>query len=63
MLYLDNAATTLKKPARVWGSMVYNTLLYSVNAGHGGHYYSLKGAKGIYDTAERLPLLKMPLMP
>ena len=54
MLYLDNAATTLKKPTRVWGSMIYNTIRYSVNAGHGGHYYSLKGAKGIYETSEKL---------
>ena len=54
MLYLDNAATTLKKPIGVWGSMIYNTLRFSVNAGHGGHYYSIKGAEGIYETAEKL---------
>lgn len=57
MLYLDNAATTLKKPASVYASMIYNTLKNSVNAGHGGHYYSLRGAKGIYDAAEALSAL------
>lgn len=54
MLYLDNAATTLKKPLRVYASMIYNTLTNSVNAGHGGHYYSIRGAKEIYETAEKL---------
>lgn len=54
MLYLDNAATTLKKPYCVYRSMIYNTIMNSVNAGHGGHYYSIKGAKGVYNTAEKL---------
>ncbi len=54
MLYLDNAATTLKKPFSVHYSMIYNTLTNSVNAGHGGHFYSIKGAKEIYNTAEKL---------
>lgn len=54
MLYLDNAATTLKKPFGVRGSMIYNTIRYSVNAGHGGHFYSIKGAEGVYKTSEKL---------
>lgn len=54
MLYLDNAATTLKKPFCVYRSMIYNTVRNSVNAGHGGHFYSIRGAKGIYETAEKL---------
>ncbi len=54
MLYLDNAATTLKKPARVFGSMIYNTFFYSANAGHGGHFYSLKTASRVYETSEKL---------
>ena len=54
MLYLDNAATTFKKPFCVYRSMIYNTIRNSVNAGHGGHYYSIKGAKGVYNTAEKI---------
>ena len=54
MLYLDNAATSLKKPFCVYSSMIYNTLKNSVNAGHGGHLYSIRGAKGIYNTSEKL---------
>lgn len=57
MLYLDNAATTLKKPPCVYASMMYNTLFNSVNSGHGGHFYSLRGAKKIYETAEALAQL------
>ncbi len=52
MLYLDNAATSLKKPFCVYKSMIYNTLINSANAGHGGHFYSVRGAKKIYDTRE-----------
>lgn len=60
MLYLDNAATTLKKPLCVYRSMISNTIKNSVNAGHGGHFYSIRGAKRVYDTAERLAeLLKI----
>lgn len=54
MLYLDNAATTLKKPFCVYRSMIYNAVRNSVNAGHGGHFYSIRGAKGIYETSEKL---------
>lgn len=54
MLYLDNAATTLKKPFCVYKSMIYNTVKNSVNAGHGGHFYSIRGAKKVYETAEKL---------
>ena len=32
LVYLDNAATTLKKPFCVYRSMIYNTLKNSVNA-------------------------------
>ena len=54
MLYLDNAATTLKKPLCVCRAMIYNTLNNSVNAGHGGHFYSIRGMKGIYESAEKI---------
>lgn len=52
MLYLDNAATSLKKPFGMYASLFYNTVTNSVNAGHGGHGYSLRGAEKVYDTAE-----------
>lgn len=57
MLYLDNAATTLRKPLPVYLSMMYNTMFNSVNAGHGGHLYSVRGAKKVYETAETLAWL------
>ncbi len=54
MIYLDNAATTIRKPLRVYSSLFFNTLFYSVNSGHGGHFFSTKGAKKIYDTSEAI---------
>lgn len=57
MLYLDNAATTLRKPPGVYAAMIYNTVFNSVNAGHGGHFYSVRGARKVYETAETLAKL------
>ena len=54
MLYLDNAATSLIKPPGVYRSILKNTMINSANAGRGGHFYSLRAAKGIYDTQESL---------
>ena len=54
MLYLDNAATSYRKPTCVYDSMFKNTLENSVNAGHGGHSYSLRGAAEILKTSEKL---------
>mgnify|MGYP000998981307 CR=1 FL=1 len=54
MLYLDNAATSYKKPAGVYWSMLKNTWKNSVNAGHGGHAYSIRGAAEILKTSEKL---------
>lgn len=52
MLYLDNAATSRKKPLGVYASLLYNTIANSANAGRGGHKYSLRAMRKIYDTAE-----------
>lgn len=52
MLYLDNAATSYKKPWEVYQAMAQYTISHSVNAGRGGHYLSIKGAEGIMDAAE-----------
>lgn len=54
MLYLDNAATTLKKPACVYKAMIYNTLFCSANAGRGGHKLSLKNMERVVETQELL---------
>ncbi len=57
MIYLDNPATTKRKPLSVILSLANNTLFNSVNAGRGGHKYSLKGAKIITDTENKLAKL------
>lgn len=54
MLYLDNAATSYRKPFRVYYSVLKNTWKNSVNAGHGGHDYSLRGSAEILKTSEKL---------
>ena len=54
VIYLDNAATTLKKPFGMYLSLLKNTVKNSANAGRGGHFYSLKAAEGIYETTEAL---------
>lgn len=45
MIYLDNAATSYKKPLPVRAAMIKNTLVNSMNSGHGGHRLSMKGAE------------------
>ncbi len=52
MLYLDNAATTVKKPWQTYASMTYNTLFYSANAGRGGHRLSLRNMNKIIEVQE-----------
>ena len=42
MLYLDNAATTLKKPLSVYATLFKSTLFSGGNAGRGGHKMSMK---------------------
>lgn len=54
MIYLDNPATSMQKPAAVIESMHKSTLKLSVNAGRGSHRASLAGAEGIADTQELL---------
>lgn len=54
MIYLDNPATSMKKPKIVYDMMYKNTVNYSVNAGRGGHFASIKGAEGIIKTQETL---------
>lgn len=54
MLYLDNAATSLRKPFSLYPSILKNTILNSANAGRGGHFYSLRSSELIYQTSEAL---------
>lgn len=53
MIYLDNAATTMKKPDAVIQA-VTEALCTMGNAGRGGHDASLDASRIIYDTRERL---------
>ena len=53
MIYLDNAATTMKKPEMVIQA-VTEALCTMGNAGRGGHDASLDASRIIYDTRERL---------
>lgn len=52
MLYLDNAATSFKKPFCVYHAIIKHSLATSVNAGHGGHDLSLKGMRKIIEASE-----------
>lgn len=54
MIYLDNPATSFKKPAIVYQMMYKNTVYNSVNAGRGGHWASIRGAEGIAEAQEEL---------
>ena len=45
MLYLDNAATTLKKPLSVYATLFKSTLFSGGNAGRGGHKMSMEQKK------------------
>ena len=54
MIYLDNAATSLKKPISLYPSILKNTIINSANAGRGGHFYSLRASELIYKTSESL---------
>lgn len=57
LLYLDNAATSYKKPFDVYESMCVSTITKSVNAGRGGHKLSIKGAEGIMNASESVASL------
>ena len=54
MIYLDNPATSMRKPQIVYDMMYKNTKNCSVNAGRGSHFASLRGAEGIVKTQEEL---------
>ena len=57
MIYLDNAATTFKKPPSVIHEVNACLKRYCANAGRGSHRLSLKTAEMIYETRERVASL------
>lgn len=52
MLYLDNAATTLRKPRSVYEAVIKATLLGSGNAGRGANKLSISSINTIIETQE-----------
>lgn len=57
MLYLDNAATTARKPVSVYTSLFANTVFHSGNAGRGGHRKSMEATRAIVDTQDQIAKL------
>jgi cysteine desulfurase family protein len=57
LIYLDNAATTFKKPEVVYEKIIESMREYGANPGRGGHKLSLKAGRGIYETREILAKL------
>ena len=57
MLYLDNAATTLKKPLSVYATLFKSTLFSGGNAGRGGHKMSMDAVRAIVDTQDLIAQL------
>lgn len=53
MIYLDNAATTMKKPKCVIDAVV-NAMMHMGNAGRGANEASLDASRIIYDTREKI---------
>ncbi len=56
MIYLDNAATTQRKPPQV-AELLLQSLNTMGNSGRGGHGAALDSSRVIYDTRERLAAL------
>ena len=57
MIYLDNAATTLKKPYAVRREMAECMKHFCANSGRGGHRLSILAGERVYDCREKLAKL------
>ncbi len=57
MLYLDNAATSRRKPYSVYAAMLKYSLLYGGNAGRGANALSLSGINTILSAQESVAKL------
>ena len=52
MLYLDNAATTVRKPLAVYAKLLESTVAGSGNAGRGAHKKSMDAIRAMVDTQD-----------
>ncbi len=57
MMYLDNAATTLKKPFSVYARLMLAMVFDGGNAGRGGHKESMKAVRAIVDAQDAIAQL------
>lgn len=57
MIYLDNAATTLRKPSVVYKTYFDAVRKCSANAGRGGHRYALRASEMVFEAAESVAAL------
>lgn len=57
MIYLDNAATSIRKPAGVYKELFKNTLFSSFNAGRGMYKKSIDAVLNVMDTRESIAQL------
>ncbi len=57
MIYLDNAATTFKKPDAVYDAVNDCLINYCANPGRGSHKLAMKALSKIYETRENLSKL------
>lgn len=57
MMYLDNAATSLKKPFSVYAQMIKSMIFGGGNAGRGGHKQSMAAVRAIVDTQDAIAQL------
>lgn len=61
MIYLDNAATTYRKPRSVYKAVLKSIKTLSANPGRGAHDLSISAAKAVYATREEVcQLLNFP---
>ena len=54
MIYLDNAATTGKKPPEVIRAVDNALRIYSANPGRGGHKPSMSASAAVYSVRKKL---------
>lgn len=57
MIYLDNAATTFKKPDSVYDAVIDCMKNYGANPGRGSHKLAMKASRKIYETRENIAKL------
>lgn len=57
MIYLDNAATTARKPIGVYRALMWETLFHSSNAGRGTHRESLRATEAIINAQDEIGML------